>query len=114
MSTYLLRRLFQTIPVVFGVVLIAFALSQLSGTPIRGLLGPNTNPETIRKVTEYYGFDKPWYVRFGKYLGNLGHGDLGVSILNHGRPVREMIFNGMGVTFKLALGAMIIGTILGV
>jgi peptide/nickel transport system permease protein len=114
MTTYLLRRLLQTIPVLLGVALIAFTLSQLSGSPIRGLLGQSTNAETIRKVEEYYGFDKPWPVQFGRYLGKLVRGDLGVSIVNHGQPVLEMILNGMGVTFKLALGALIIATVLGV
>jgi peptide/nickel transport system permease protein len=114
MSTYLLRRILQVIPVIIGVALIAFILSELSGSPIRGLLGQSTNPETIRKVTEFYGLDKPWYLRFVTYMGNLVHGDLGVSILNHGQPVRELIVNGMGVTFKLSLGAVIFATVIGV
>jgi len=113
MTTYLLRRLLQVFPVILGVALIAFALSQLSGSPIRGLLAQSTNPETIRKVTEFYGFDRPWYERFAKYMSNLAHGDMGVSILNHGQPVRDMIFDGMGVTLKLTLGAMIFATVTG-
>ncbi|HYG74140.1 MAG TPA: ABC transporter permease [Planctomycetota bacterium] len=114
MSKYLFRRLLQSVPVIIGVALIAFVLTQLSGNPVRSLLAQGTNPETIRRVNEFYGFNKPWYERFGKYMGNLATGNLGASILNHGEPVREMIVNGMRVTLKLALGAVIFATIMGI
>jgi len=114
MSKYLMRRLLQSVPVIFGVALIAFVLTQFSGNPVRSLLAQGTNPETIRKVTEFYGFNKPWYERFGTYMNDLAHGNLGVSILNHGEPVRQMIVNGLGVTLKLALGAMIFATVVGI
>jgi ABC-type dipeptide/oligopeptide/nickel transport system permease component len=88
MSKYLLRRLLQSVPVIIGVALIAFVLTQFSGNPVRSLLAQGTNPETIRKVTEFYGFDKPWYVRFGKYMNDLAHGNLGVSIEREGQEIK--------------------------
>jgi peptide/nickel transport system permease protein len=97
-----------------GVALIAFAFSELSGTPVRGLLGQHTSPEIVRKVKAFYGFDKPRSERFVNYLGNLLHGNLGVSIDKHGMPVAEIISGGMKVTFLLALGAILFATLMGV
>jgi peptide/nickel transport system permease protein len=114
MWTYLLRRFLQTIPVLIGVALISFALTQLSGSPVRALLGQSTNQETIQRVKEFYGFDKPLHVQFASYMGKLARGDLGVSILKHGQPVRELIGGAMLVTLKLALGAIIFATFFGV
>ena len=113
MWSYLLRRLLQTVPVIMGVALIAFVLTELSGNPVREMLGPSTTPETIARVKAFYGFDQPGYQRFALYLGHLARGDFGVSILNHGLPVRGMILRGLQVTLKLALGALLVATFLG-
>ncbi|HYF50760.1 MAG TPA: ABC transporter permease [Planctomycetota bacterium] len=113
MWTYILRRLLQCIPVIIGVALIAFILSLLSGTPIRGMLPQTASPELVRKMEEYYGFNKPPHERFISYMGSLARGDLGSSMTHHGLPVSEMITSGMAVTLKLALGAMIVAVILG-
>jgi peptide/nickel transport system permease protein len=113
MWTFLLRRMLQVIPVVIGVALIAFILTEVSGNPVRAALGQSTSPETLAKVKEFYGFDKPPHERFAAYVGKLAAADLGVSIISHGRPVREMIASGMKVTIKLALGALIVATVFG-
>jgi peptide/nickel transport system permease protein len=65
-------------------------------------------------VKEFYGLDKPLHQQFATYMGRLARGDLGVSIVNHGLPVRDMITDGLKVTLKLALGAMVIAIVLGV
>jgi peptide/nickel transport system permease protein len=114
MWKYVFRRFLQAIPVILGVALISFALSELSGDPIRGLLGQSTSPEVIRRVREFYGFDKPRPERFLIYITNLAHGNLGASIANHGTPVTTMIVDGMRVTVKLALGAFLFATFFGI
>jgi len=113
MSTFLLRRFLQTIPVLIGVALISFALSEASGNPVRGMLGQSVTPDVRAKVEAFYGYDKPRHVRFGRYIGGLLHGDMGVSITKHGTPVSSMIANGMRVTLKLALGSMIVAVVCG-
>jgi len=77
-------------------------------------MGPRADPETRRKLEEYYGFDRPAYERFGKYLGNLALGKLGASISKDGYPVSTILADGLSVTLKLTLGAMLISTILGI
>jgi len=112
--TYVFRRLLQTVPVLLGVMLIAFIFSELSGDPIRALLGQHTTPEIEAKVRAYYGFDRPRSERFLNYVGNLARGNLGVSIEKHGTSVNEIIGGGMRVTFLLALGAILFAVLMGV
>jgi len=114
MSQYLLRRLLQTVPVLLGVVLIAFALSKVSGDPVRDMLGPRTSPEVVQKQREFYGLDKPLHEQFVNTLGRLLRGDLGYSMTNHGQPVSGLVGASLWVTFKLALGAILVATALGV
>jgi peptide/nickel transport system permease protein len=114
MYAFILRRFLQTIPVLFGVALISFALSEASGDPIRGMLGQSVDPDVQNKIRAYYGYDQPRHVRFFKYMKGVVTGDLGYSIIKHGMPVNKMIANGMKVTVKLALGAMVIAIVFGV
>jgi len=114
MHTYILRRLFQTVPVLIGVALIAFIFSELAGSPIRGLLGQSTTPEIRKKVEEYYGFDKPRHERFVSYMLRLPQGDLGVSIVQNGEPVTKLLLGGLKVTLRLALGSIVLAVLLGV
>src|SRR4051794_10308827 len=114
MWKYILHRCIQAIPVIVGVALISFALTELSGDPIRGLLGQSTSPEIIRRVREFYGFDKPRPERFMLYMLNLCQGNLGASIANHGMPVTGMIVDGLRVTLKLALGSMLFASFFGI
>jgi peptide/nickel transport system permease protein len=113
MSTFILRRFLQTIPVLIGVALIAFVLSEMCGNPVRAMLGPGTSPEVVNKLKEYYGYDKPPSERFLRYFKRLAQGDLGVSITKHGQPANLMILDGLKVTAKLALGAILIASLLG-
>jgi peptide/nickel transport system permease protein len=115
MWTFILKRILQCVPVILGVALIAFFLSECSGSPVRAMLGPRASPELIQKMNEYYGYDQPSVVRFVKYMKNLSCGDLGSSITHHGLSVSEMIGTGfLKVTLKLALGAMLVAVFLGV
>jgi peptide/nickel transport system permease protein len=113
MWTYLFRRLLQTVPVLIGVAVLAFGLNEISGSPVRGMLGQSTTPEVKARVAAFYGFDQPPSRRLAAYLGHLARGDLGVSLMNNGLPVSGMIWRGMQVTVKLALGALIVATFLG-
>jgi len=113
MWTYIFRRFLQAIPVILGVAIISFFFSEMSGSPIRAMLGPKVSPEVLQKVTEHYGYDKPAPERFFIYLSNLLHGNLGYSLFNAGLPVTDLIATGMKVTLKLSLGAILFAICLG-
>ena len=79
---YILRRLWQTVPVILGVVVVNFLLLQLApgdlATVLAGEAG-GASPEFIEAMRERFGQDQPVYIQLRYYLGNLLTLDLGYS-----------------------------------
>lgn len=101
LGKYAVSRILQTIPVVFGVVTLVFLfVNATPGDPVRVMLGPEADPETIERVRAQYGLDEPLHIRFGTYLVNVMQGDLGNSI-HYGVPVTEKIAEVLPVTVLL-------------
>ena len=114
MTTYLIKRLLWMIPVLLGVVTVTFFLGRLApGDPADAMAGQRASEEQRQLIRERYGFDKPLYVQYGKYLLNLVRGDLGLSYDSH-RPVTTVIAERFPYTLRLAVCAMIAAVILGV
>lgn len=119
MTKYIGKRVLTGILCIFIALCINFFLVHAApGDPIRILVGKdNPSPEMIETLTEKYGLDKPKYVQFAKYLGNLLRGDLGNSIYTN-EPVLDMIISRIGPTALLsltaALLALVIGTCIGI
>jgi peptide/nickel transport system permease protein len=77
---YLIRRLLQTVIVLFFVTVITLVLVHLfPGGPVRALLGPRATPAQIAFYNNQYGFNQPFYVQYGKWIWQLLHGNLGYS-----------------------------------
>ena len=70
MRTYVLRRVLQTIPLLFGISLITFLLLQLAPGDFLNQMAenPGISAETIEAMRVRFGLDKPWYVQYGIYL----------------------------------------------
>ncbi len=103
LGRYALSRILQTIPVLFGVVTLVFLfVNATPGDPVRVMLGPEADPETIERVRAQYGLDEPLHVRFGTYIVNVMQGDLGNSI-HYGVPVTEKIAEVLPVTILLTV-----------
>lgn len=102
------------IPVLLGVTIIVFTLMYISpGSPAAIMLGTEATPEGIAKMEEEMGLNDPYLVRLGRYIaGVVTRFDLGVSYRTKS-PVRDEVFKRLGVTLKLAMISMVIGTILG-
>jgi peptide/nickel transport system permease protein len=81
MIGYLIRRLLQAILVTFFVTVITLALVHLfPGGPIRAMLGPRASESQVAYFNKQYGFNRPFYVQYGKWVWQLLHGNLGYSI----------------------------------
>jgi peptide/nickel transport system permease protein len=114
MLRFILRRLLLTIPVLFGIVFVVFALARvLPGDPCVAALQERATPEACALFNARYGLDQPIPVQFVIYLGDLSHGDLGNSI-SQGRPVSEILIERLPVTIELTLFALTLATILGI
>lgn len=80
MIGFIIRRIIQSIVVVFGVTLIVFLLiHMLPGGPARALLGDSAKPSQIRYFNIENGYNKPVFVQYWRYIDGLFHGNLGFS-----------------------------------
>jgi len=69
MWSYLVRRLWQMIPTLLGVVLFVFFLFKKFGAdPAQTLAALNATPQQIAEIRAQLGLDQPWWVQLGIYL----------------------------------------------
>jgi ABC-type dipeptide/oligopeptide/nickel transport system permease component len=114
MIEFTLRRLAGTIPVLLGIVLVAFiVLYLIPGNPAQTIAGPRADEETIARIASEMGLDQPVHIRFYNYVKKVASGDLGDSVLS-GKPVFESIKEKIPYTIKLALMAMIFSILIGI
>jgi peptide/nickel transport system permease protein len=114
MLRFILRRVLLTIPVLFGIVFVVFALARvLPGDPCVAALQERATPEACAAFNAHFGLDQPIPAQFWIYLTDLSHGDLGNSI-SQGRPVAEILTERLPVTIELTLFALALATLLGI
>ncbi|HEX2280969.1 MAG TPA: ABC transporter permease [Thermomicrobiales bacterium] len=78
---FILRRLAQMVPVLFGITLVVFALLQLiPGDPATTMLGLQARPEAVAALRRELGLDRPVWEQYLHYLGNVVTFDLGNSL----------------------------------
>lgn len=108
---YILRRLLLLIPVLFGITLTAFALTHIvPRNPVYALVGAFADQALVDATVKRYGLDQQLPVQYGRYLGQLLQGDLGVSIRT-GRPVIEEIAYRLPATVELTTLALLIAVV---
>jgi len=119
MKKYLVKRLLEMIPTLFGITLISFLIIHLApGKPTDALseMNPKMTPEARERLEKYYGLDKPVMVQYGLWLKRVVRLDFGESFSMDRRPVmqkiwdtkRPLIDRRLFITFMLNLMAMII------
>ncbi|MBU3698398.1 MAG: ABC transporter permease [Candidatus Kapabacteria bacterium] len=112
MAAFILRKVFYTLLVLAGVVLVTFFIRP-PGDPARVLLGQRADSASVSALRQQLGLDKPLAYQIGTYMTNLGRGDMGRSIATN-RPVAETILERLPATALLALTSIAIATILGI
>ncbi|MEK6706419.1 MAG: ABC transporter permease [Candidatus Poribacteria bacterium] len=114
MFEYIVRKLLQTIPTIFGVALIIFILFNLvGGDPTYQMLGKHANQKQIQELRHEYGFDQPKYIQFVQYLKQIVTFDFGRSYATK-QPIGKMILRGIGPSLTLAIPAFLLTTFLSV
>jgi peptide/nickel transport system permease protein len=101
MTTYVLRRLLQMIPLLLGITFITFVIINASGSPLNNLeFDPRVRPEDIERIRNNLGLNEPLHKRYFIWVSNVLRGDLGYSLVNF-RPVSDRIFAVLGNTLLL-------------
>ena len=114
MTRFIVRRILVTIPVLFGIIFIVFALARLiPGDPCRAVLGERATDAVCFDFIHRYGLDQPIPVQFGLYLQQLAAGDLGNSI-KHSQPVTELLVERLPTTVELTFWAMLLAIAVGI
>ncbi|MCR5865904.1 MULTISPECIES: ABC transporter permease [Aquincola] len=80
MTAYLVRRLWQMVPTLAGVVLLVFLLFKFfGGDPAEILGGLNATPEQVQAIRDQLGLNEPWWVQLGIFLKSIATFDWGKS-----------------------------------
>jgi peptide/nickel transport system permease protein len=103
MSSYILRRILVTIPVMAIVALFVFSLLYIApGDPAAVIAGDQASPADVERIRQSLGLDRPFLVQFGSWLWRILHFDLGTSIFTN-LPVTSMIAQRIEPTLSLML-----------
>jgi peptide/nickel transport system permease protein len=118
MFAYIVRRLLQMIPILFGITLITFVIINAAGSPLTSLeFNPRVRPEDIERIRGNLGLDRPLHERYFVWVSNVLQGDLGLSLINY-RPVteriQEVLFNTLLLSGLSLLISLLIAVPLGI
>lgn len=113
MLTYIVRRLIQTVPVIFGVILVVFLIMQMvPGDPAVLIAGDGASEETVQAIRHDLGLDRPLPLQYIQYVLDVFRGDLGTSYRSD-HPVMDEIMLRLPTTIQLALASIVITIVLG-
>src|SRR3954451_6081174 len=115
MASFVLRRLLQTIPVLWGVTTAVFAMLHLvPGDPVAVMLQQSGgNAATMERLRHQLGLDLPLWEQYLTFMGNAVHGEFGNSIFQN-RPVIRIIGEQVPSTLELTASAMLVAVLIGV
>jgi oligopeptide transport system permease protein len=113
MAKYTVKRIIMGLISIVVVATLTFFLMNL----VPG--GPFVAEKSISKaaqaaLAEKYGLDKPILVRYGTYMGDLLHGDMGISLKQRGRTVNQIISSKFPISAKLAGIAVLVALCVGI
>jgi len=113
MVHFIVRRILQTIPVLFGVIVITFILMYMvPGDPVVSMVGERYDEETIHKLRKELHLDDSLPMQFVHYVSNVMRGDFGKSFITGGSVSEELLIKFPN-TLILAVASMIVAIITG-
>jgi peptide/nickel transport system permease protein len=107
MGAHIIRRLLQSVIVIFGVIVITFVISRVLGDPVVLLLPPEATTEQRAYLTRDLGLDRPLYVQLVVYLSKVVRGDFGMSF-RHQEPAMKLLLDRVPASIYLSLVATFI------
>jgi peptide/nickel transport system permease protein len=116
LTRYLAVRLYSMGLTLLGLTVLIFLMLRLiPGTVVEQMIGADAvaSPAMVAELKRFFGLDQPWYVQYGRWLGQLAHGDLGTS-WRTGKPVVALILERLPVTLELTLFSVAFALVLGI
>jgi peptide/nickel transport system permease protein len=108
---YVIRRLLQTVVVIFGVTLLTFGLVFATGDPTLLLVGQGATAEQIEQLRHQMGFDRPWPIQYLDYMSRAVRGDFGTSLRSR-EPAFNVVLDRMPATLALTGAALLFSLVI--
>jgi oligopeptide transport system permease protein len=113
MFRFIIRRLVVTVPMVLIVITLTWALIRLA--PGNFYQGEKKLPASIEKnIRAKYGLDQPWYVQYGRVMGNVLRLDFGNSLRYENETVNDILLRTVPVSATLGACAYLLALVVGV
>jgi peptide/nickel transport system permease protein len=114
MAAYLIRRLWQMVPTLLGVVLLVFVLFRFfGGDPAEILGGLNATPEQIDAIRRQLGLNEPWWVQLGIFIQQIVSFDWGKSWATN-EAVSQLFATRLPATLTVMLPILVLETLLAI
>ncbi len=114
MTAYVIRRLWQMIPTIFGVILLIFFLfNWVGGDPAQVLAGKISNPEQIANIRRQLGVDQPYWYQLWVFIQQVFTFDFGRSWSTN-EEVSRILLTRVGPTLTIMVPVLLIETFLAV
>ena len=98
---FIIRRAITAVPVILAVSFIVFGMIFLVGDPAVLMMPPEATVEDIAAFRHAHGYDDPFFVQYGRFLGKALQGDLGKS-LRYNESALELVFQRLPATLQLS------------
>jgi ABC-type dipeptide/oligopeptide/nickel transport system permease component len=114
MLNYIIRRIFQSIPILFVVLTLVFVVVRiLPGDPAVAALGDYASKDAVQALREKMGLNVPLWLQYLRFLGDLCRGNLGTSIIT-GYPVATQLMKVLPYSLELTFSAILFGFLFGI
>src|SRR5512144_1818311 len=116
MARYLIVRLYSMALTLVGLTVLIFLMLRLiPGTVVEQMIGADAvvSPAMVAELKRFFGLDQPWWLQYGRWMGQLATGDLGTS-WRTGKPVLQLIGERLPVTVELTALAVGFSLVVGI
>lgn len=114
MWVFIARRLLWLPVLLFATSIVTFTLVRFGpGDPAEIILGARYDEQAAQNIRRQLGLDRPFGVQYAIYMWGVMRGDFGESYRYRGRPVSELLFPKMWVSFQVNAAAMIVSIAIG-
>jgi peptide/nickel transport system permease protein len=113
-ATFIVRRLLQTVLILFIVSLFVFLIMHmLPGDPVAIMLGDQAGVEEVEKMRKELGLDLPIWRQYVNWLVKAVQGDFGRSI-TYNEEIRDLIVKRLPISFHIGASAFVLAILLGI
>lgn len=113
LARYIVIRVLLMVPMMLVLLTFTFLLLRVApGDPVSAAVGGKLDPAVLAQKQAALGLDRPLYVQYFEYLGQVLQGNFGTTISDN-QPVIDVIRDKFGATLMLTLGAFVVALLVG-